>query len=243
MQPAEYYQGERDFRERFLVYGNEPLRGVDQWINYPQLVALVESVEAPRFVVVHFGLEYNSLIYAFSVVRGDEAVVQEGQPARFDYLGSIEEPTHVLVEKDLLKISDLGLDWSARRQLYMDTMRAKRADTWLKWTDVDELRVAFPWDEEVKAMYLQNAKLPSETYRLGINSVSLHQPEVVADDGKKSPAGYRHGVAFFTAFKSAGPFVPMLRDGNTVSVYYYKASDYGNMCPVRCRYYEQRQAR
>lgn len=229
-----------DLKDHFLVNGQDQMLDTLQHFPFTQLQALADGIkEELRFVVVHFGLDKGAMRYGFSFTYGEPRTPEEDKPMRYDYQLPIAEPTHILVASALITVDPE--DWARYRSNYLADMQCKRTNggSFVALGATDALRVILPWESEVLAMYETNTQ-GAGTYRMVIESVSVeHEAETVG--GKTSPAGFRHGVAFYVEVEVQGNWERMLDDvPDPVGVYKNKSADYGNLCPVRCNYYEER---
>jgi len=243
MTESDFIASQNRFRDFFLVNGNEPPTSRSGWMLYDDLEALANQMtgETRRFLVIHFGMDQSTLRYGFSFVAGDEQPQSPGTPARYAYRGWKDYPDKMLVGNTLQDVT--AAQWRSMRDTYKIHMRVDREGDgrFTRLADNDALRVILPWESEVSTMYRHNARFPAETYRLIIDSVSQYHDDSHTDGTLHSPLGHRHGVAFYMQYHDNGRWHRMLDDDiDEVVIYRNKAADYGNMCPVRCNYYQQR---
>lgn len=231
----EFDRAESAFDEHFRIGGSAQIRYEWHSFLYSELEDLVSTVPGQhRLVVIHYGLEGDKLRYGFSIVEGTPV---PGSGLAFSYTPS-PDPTHILLETDFVEV-DLG-KWAALRQEYMDRVKVRRTagPVFEDLLSTDALRVVIPWEDEIFLMFRETTNGIDDSFRVAVDSVSLEHP-AQEHEGLASPAGFRHGVAIYVERKSFFGWNRMLDNDNHATIYKNRAADYGNLCPVRCNYYER----
>lgn len=218
-----------DFLARVLYDGNSSLGGDQQSFLHAELKALVSVLAGTeRLVIIHLGLQGTMMRYGFSFRAGTAG--EDG----LDYT-EVGDPTHILEDSDFEPITPL--EWKPFHDAYRAHVHLKRGnEAPVHITDLDAKAVVLHWDKEIDRMFQETTKDIKDDFRIKLSSVSVHH--IGADGG---PVGYRHGVSFHCERKLfLSGWTPMLNDDHDqVVIYHYKAADYGNLCPPRCRKYKR----
>ncbi len=232
----EYETYRSEFKKRFKLKSGEELNeSFDNcYVLWSDILLAAERTEqvpgvGGRGVMVHFGIEDSELRYGFSFFPW-----RESTPTGWLF-DPIEFPQFVVEQKRLRPGDDFPwITWKGDYYRNVSALHDTTVD------DLDQQRdpcsVVMPWESELRELYLQNIKAIGSNLspHLRVSSVStLHSD---ADGGC---AGYRHGLALNVATKSGATWTNLVQNGDNVSIYNLRALDYGNLCPVRCSYYER----
>jgi hypothetical protein len=230
----EFDRAESDFDTHFKINGTGNIKNEWHSFGFAELQALVNMVPGEhRLVIVHYGLDGDKLRYGFSVVNGTPV---PGQQLAFTYTPS-PNPTHVLISTNFYAVGPGA--WNTLRSAYLENIKVRRTagPTFEDLTATDALRVVIPWEDEILHMYAETTHEVSGNFRVALDSVSMvHTAQT--HEGRTSIAGYRHGVALYVEHEGVFGYTRML-DNHVLTIYKNKAADYGNLCPVRCNYYER----
>lgn len=224
MNSTEHHQALLDLATQFRHVTAGALQNTQQHLPYEAMRLLADKLPTgDRLVMIHLGLDGNSMAYGFSFVRGTPS--DDG----LDYVDP-GAPAHLLTDGELVPIS--LEEWQPLHEAYREYVLVDRGDGhgFVPLGENDARAVVLAWDTEIDEMYRMTVQGESGPFRLMLSSVSVRH-----DTSDGGPAGFRHGVAFHVEEEREPDWVPLLDDiDHLVGPFRFKSSDYGNLCPPRC---------
>ncbi len=232
-----------DFRERVrLKTGGELLeKDRSQYMLWHELHELVEALGPVdpvfgRGIKIHFGIDGDQLHYALNVFKFTGRTEEDGIVTLEYDLDAVRLPDFLLKDKKLEPL-DAGqrAAWEEGMQRnYVDHVEIKHDGFFESIGPIDTLGVILPWELEVLQLYRDNEHDVADLIRPYVRISSICGMRSGEDGGI---FGFRHGTALNMA-RFEGP-VPenFINNENYVSLFTYRAADYGNLCPPRCAKY------
>jgi hypothetical protein len=220
MNETAFHTAHQAFLDRLSYLGTSPLQADQQHFLHAALKAVMDTLTGnERLLITHLGLEGTAMRYGFSVRKGSP---RDGG-LDFDPIG---DPTHILDNGAFLPITPLA--WKPFHDAYRTKVYLTREGGAPVPVGPDDARaVILHWDKEVDRMYRETSKGVADEFRMMLSSVAVEH-----DSKDGGPAGYRHGVSYHCERNGVAGWRALLNDTPyTLDIFYYKAADYGNLCP------------
>lgn len=237
---SQYMDGVREFNERFS-YNNGYNKGKRNYFAFQDIENLIDSSgysETEAMVVFYHGFKNGGLEHGIRIIKGSPPIDNERILTPFVDSLAGEFPTHRLLNNKFVKIPDhLISDWQWSIGDYYSGMKVKRFNLQIEQVKdtEDPKAVIFPWMEEIKKLYTDNAaQIGIYQYRYAISDFAVPRRRNIG-----SPGEYRHGLSLHIQRKT--PEMENWEDllgenvDNTVLVFHNLGLDYGNLCPHRCK--------